>query len=118
MGRAPAARVTPASGYAVTPETETVLIAVGSAAGVGAVGALGVWALARRSIRSALVAAPLVVGSAPIEGFEGSPAPEREASAGGIGGPDTDAVNGDEAPRGRSRRRSRGGRCRPTSRGR
>ncbi len=61
MGRAPAARVTPASGYAVTPETETVLIAVGSAAGVGAVGALGVWALARRSIRSALVAAPLVV---------------------------------------------------------
>ena len=41
MGRAPAARVTPASGYAVTPETETVLIAVGSAAGVGAAGALG-----------------------------------------------------------------------------
>ena len=45
----------------MTPETETVLIAVGSAAGVGAAGALGVWALARRSIRSALVAAPLVV---------------------------------------------------------
>jgi len=45
----------------VTPETETVLIAAGTAAGTGAIGALGVWALARRSIRSALVAAPLVV---------------------------------------------------------
>ncbi len=46
---------------AMAPETETVLIAAGTAAAVGAAGALGVWALARRSIRSALVAAPLVV---------------------------------------------------------
>lgn len=45
----------------MTPETETVLIAAGTAAGAGAIGALGVWALARRTIRWALVTAPLVV---------------------------------------------------------
>ena len=39
----------------MTPETETVLIAVGSAAGVGAAGALGVWALARRSVTEPLI---------------------------------------------------------------
>lgn len=45
----------------MTPETETVLIAAGAAAGAGALGAVGVWGLARRSIGAALIAAPLVV---------------------------------------------------------
>jgi signal transduction histidine kinase len=52
----------------VTPETEAVLLAAGTAAATGAVGAVGVWALARRSVPGALVAAPLVVDLAVAAG--------------------------------------------------
>jgi len=52
----------------VTPEGQAVLIAAGGAAVTGALGAVGVWALARRSVRAALVAAPLVVDASVAAG--------------------------------------------------
>lgn len=48
----------------MTPEGQSVLIAAGTAAATGAVGAFGVWTLSRRHVRAALVAAPLVVNAA------------------------------------------------------
>ncbi len=47
----------------MTPEAQTVVIAAGSAASTGAIGAVAVWALSRRHVRAALVAAPLVVNA-------------------------------------------------------
>lgn len=47
--------------HAVTTATEAVLLAAGTAAAAGAAGVVAVWLAARRSIRVALVAGPLVV---------------------------------------------------------
>lgn len=52
----------------MTPQGQAVLLAAGSAAATGAIGAVGVWALARRWVPAALVAAPLVVNASVAAG--------------------------------------------------